>query len=342
MEQRQITWRYKSKKGICHELGWQNGRQYPWILPRNQWEQNLWPAIRSGKSNSLPQYIAKTGIQPHPGKHNLKSSWVLCANLYFPFRATAEGMALLAGFLREHVSPEIEAVDELHLEFAEEGELHPANLLGEPGGQRGSGQTSPDLAFHVNGRRGLILIENKLTEHSFYPCSARRRTGSDERPGNPFPKRCEDIESILANHQAQCHQCHPKWHRKYWDILRPVVNEQAMGALNCCPAAYAGYQLFRQQALAEGIAQSGKYDFVWSCVALDARNEALLTCLAKTGIADLESGWAALFRGKARFKVFTHQQWVSWVKAHGDPAAWGPWLDYVSERYGLLESISAT
>jgi len=97
-------------------------------------------------------------IQAHTGKHNLKSSWVLCANLYFPFGASENGRGLLAGFLRKHVSGKISSVDSLHLEYAAEGELHPSTLLGESGGQRGSGQTSPDLAFTVNGTSSTMLI----------------------------------------------------------------------------------------------------------------------------------------------------------------------------------------
>jgi len=177
----------------------------------------------------------------------------------------------------------------------------------------------------------VILIENKLTEHSFYPCSARRKTSSEGRPGNSHPERCEDIKGVMADPQHQCHQC--VWGRKYWDILRPVVSMNAMGKLTCCPAAHAAYQLFRQQALAEGIAQSGNYDFVFSCVALDERNDDLKNCLAGTGIADMQTGWSALFNGKACFRVFTHQQWIAWVKGHG-AAAWRPWLEYVAGRYG--------
>ncbi len=56
--------------------------------------------------------------------------------------------------------------------------------------------------------------------------------------------------------------------------------------LRSCPAAHAGYQLFRQQALAEGIAGSGKYDLVVSSLAVDDRNNTLRECLKKTGIAD--------------------------------------------------------
>ena len=113
-----------------------------------------------------------------------------------------------------------------------------------------------------------------------------------------------------------------------------------MSALKCCPATNAGYQLYRQQALAEGIARSGKYDIVYSCVAIDERNKTLLGCLKRTGIAHLEAGWSALFQGEAHFKVFSHQQWVTWVAQHGNPERWGNWLTYVTERYGFSAGIN--
>jgi len=40
------------------------------------------------------------------------------------------------------------------------------------------------------------------------------------------------------------------------------------------------YQLFRQQALAEGIAASGKYEFVVSCVAHPREGESLAATVA--------------------------------------------------------------
>ena len=67
------------------------GRGYPWILPADLWEEALWPGIRKGSDNSVSDYVEKNGVQKHSGVHNLKSSWTLCANLYFPFRASAYG-----------------------------------------------------------------------------------------------------------------------------------------------------------------------------------------------------------------------------------------------------------
>ena len=38
-------------------------------------------------------------------------------------------------------------------------------------------------------------------------------------------------------------------------------------------------------------------------------------------------------KGKAKFAVWTHQEWVVWVRTRGDPAHWGDWLCWVEARY---------
>ena len=101
-----------------------------------------------------------------------------------------------------------------------------------------------------------------------------------------------------------------------------------------CPAMRDGYQLFRQQALAEGIAQSGRYDLVVSAVAVDERNDALDAALSRSGIDGLKR-WGTVFKGSAQFAVFTHQQWVGWVQEHDTEGKWSDWLSYVRSRYGL-------
>jgi len=100
------------------------------------------------------------------------------------------------------------------------------------------------------------------------------------------------------------------------------------------PGDPGGYQLIRQQALAEGIAASDRYDVVVSCMAYDSRNEALIGCLRETGSNNFSTGWGALFAGRASFATFTHQQWVAWVRQHDLDGRWADWLAYVSERYG--------
>ena len=162
IETQQIEWR--KSHIISKDWGYQNGKKREWILPENIWVDGLWEGIKQ----SLLEYLEQEHVQRHKGCHNLKSSWMLCANLYFPFR---NQMPLIASFLKEHVDFRINTVDQVESEYAEEGDLCPSQLLGEPEGSRGANQTSPDVAFIVNGGTGLILTENKYTEHSFYECS---------------------------------------------------------------------------------------------------------------------------------------------------------------------------
>jgi len=254
--------------------------------------------------------------------------------LYFPFRDAA-GKPLLAGFLRELVSPDIDVVTAIELEYeSPELRLKPAVLLGETDGGRGAGQTSPDVAFEVRTSRGtgVILVESKFTEHNFYPCSGRKKRPTGRNP-NPNTARCLDPLAVLDAPQTQCHL--NTWDRLYWSHLSPVANRDALAPLKCCPAAFDAYQLFRQQALAEALAQSGAFDPVFSCVAYDSRNSDLMHCLRQsTGLDDIERGWEQLFPGKSRFSTFTHQQWVRWVASHASGTR-DDWLEYIRVRHGI-------
>lgn len=238
----QIAWRRANLPN--QEPGYHNGRRYVHVLPRRLRELNLWPGIRTGSDYPLYAYLgAKPGdpIQPHTGVHNLLSSWVACANLYFPFRAESH-RPILAEFLNAVVSREIRAVTGVELEFALEGDLHPCTLLGEKDGSRGSGQTSPDVAFEVRldgGTPGLVLVECKLTEHSFYGCSARSTRDSDRGRGNPDPSRCTDTRRLLPDPGKNCHQT--EWGRRYWEHLWPGTDKASFSRLSGCPASTAGY-----------------------------------------------------------------------------------------------------
>ena len=324
----QTAWRRRHVSTWEH--GTQNGRRYPWIVQREDWELGLWPGIRSGTEHALNDYLKASRIQKHQGVHNLKSSWTLCANLYFPHRRDPR---ILAAFLADRIDRRIVKVDRLELEWAEDFPLDPTTLLGEPKGRRGANQTSPDIAFVVglaDGGTGLILTENKFVEHSFYPCSGRKKENR-----NPDASRCLNAKSVLDDLDTQCHLLNWKTsrrkNRRYWEYL--AVSDAGRRELRYCPAAVAGYQLFRQQALANAIAASGRYDLVVSTVAYDDRNDKLVRSMRTTGIDNFAKDWEHFFECRARFASFTHQQWVRWV-ADNDPGQWLGWLQWVSERYG--------
>lgn len=330
VEDAQFAWR--EKHIATRDQGSQNGKTRCWILPWKCRQHGFWRGIQRGTPNDLEAYLRSEKVQPHVGIHNLKSSWVLCANVYFAHR---QNPALLARFLASRVDSLITDVEELQLEWAAEAPLDPHTLLGERKGRRGSGQTSPDVAFVVRlrgGGRGLVLTEVKFTEHSFYPC-----TGRKSKYGNPDRSRCMDALAVFADPNSSCYLT--QWanerreNRRYWEYI--TVSEVGRREFRRCPASTAGYQLFRQQALAEAVAKEGKYEFVVSCVAYDNRNHALVRSMRGAGVTDFAAQWDSLFDGKARFVAFTHQEWIDWVEDNDHEGQWADWLQWVDERYGL-------
>jgi hypothetical protein len=332
MKKAQVAWR---KQALPNQTkGRQNGHDYDHVLPKKEWELNLWSGIRSGGPQPLPPYLIANEIQRHTGSHNLCSSWIVCANLYFPFRSP-DGKELLASFFRATLSGNIRSVEEIELEYQDT--RVPPSALGETDGHRGSGQTSPDVAFQVRTESGsgVVLVECKFVEHSFYACSGRRKKDKDGRTPNPNPSRCLNYSEVLAAPSTQCHLAE-SWGRRYWEFLGPIASADTASRLASCPAAFAGYQLMRQHALAEAIAASDGFPLVCSAVAYDARNTGLMRSMAhSTELKDISKDWAPLFGGRARFKVFTHQSWVKWVGDHDSAGKWADWLGYVRGRYGL-------
>lgn len=306
--------------------GRQNKGSYPHIV-KEKWSVLLWEGIQE----VLPKYV-KNKIQVHSGVRNLLSSWIACANLYFPARCHREFTKLLSGFLKSKVLIDEFKDSRVELEFSLEDELSPKELLGETNGYRGSGQTSPDVAFEVTTPKGigLILTECKYTEKSFYRCSARRINDRGDKPGNPTPQICLQPASSCDYISIPCHQL--VWGRKYLKYFE--LSEVGKNKLTRCPAATSGYQLVRQQALANGIYESGKYDFVVSSVAYDARNSTLINCLKTTGIKDFRNEWAHIYKRGAGFVAWHHQEWVNYVRSNCSKPIVNDWLNYMVARYG--------
>jgi len=322
-------WRIKNISS--QKLGTFKGEKYGHIIPSPLWKENLYKEIRV--ESELPKYIIENNIQPHTGVNNLLSSWINCANLYYSIRQKESLKEIMTSFLQNKVSEEIIEVLEVELEFAfnDKSSYHPSNLLGETGGKRGSGQTSPDVAFIVKTRKGkgIVLTECKYTEHSFYGCSARKIDVKKERVNNPDPKRCMQSANNCDFNKI-CHQT--VWGRKYFEHIQ--LSDFGKIRFKRCPAATAGYQIFRQQALAEGLANSSEFDVVASTVAFDERNAALKTCLKSTGVSNFQTEWGKLFVGKALFKVWTHQEWIQFVRENQKNGEFDEWLLYLKERYG--------
>jgi hypothetical protein len=327
----QINWKLKYLPGIKTK-GYQNGNSYDHVLPKSKEQENFFVHIRGELFNPVNGYLKKNNIKPHTGIHNLLSSWTLCANMYWPFN-NKEGKKLLSNWLKECLQLDIAEITNLELEYEDPNlVLKPESLLGENNqGMRGSGQTSPDLAilFKTSSEKnGILLIESKFTEHSFYVCSGYQKKSITKNILNPDPKRCLNTTFLLASHFEDCHL--RQWGRKYWDILKSDLNKDAFKLLSRCPMSTSCYQIFRQQALAKGFEKD--YDIVASCVVSDERNITLINSGKSIGMSVFPDGWKSLFPNLP-FYWLTHNSWFAFVKRNNSDGRWDEWIQYVGERY---------
>ncbi|MFQ5923126.1 MAG: hypothetical protein ACE5M4_09805 [Anaerolineales bacterium] len=331
-KQHQIAWRSKHLTDVI-ALGLHAGKEYPHLIPSDVWLHGLFPPI----GETLRQYIAEEKIQPHSHKHNLLSSWMLCANMYFPFRGNKEGLKLLSAFLASKLRIGEWEVEGLELEYSAEPPLDPGTLLGETRGRRGASQTSPDIAFQLtrsSGTKGLILVECKYVESGFSGCSGYLETDVTKKGRSPNlnPERCNKPADIIADPAGFCHLV--SWSRRYWEHLGPIANQDAFANLSYCPARSSGYQLLREYAYAQAIFDSGEYEEVIYAIAWDRRNEALTNSMRRVGFGDIESGWQQLFPRGVPIRTWSHDEWVGYVDRRGGPK-WADWVDYVRARYDL-------
>jgi|GEM_PF-825545 len=327
----QILWKNNHLPHIAKH-GWQNGKQYSHILPKVNQEENFFKPIQKELFYPNYRYLKQKRFKPHSGVHNLLSSWALCAKMYWPFN-NPEGKILLARYFKTQANLEIETIQSVELEYEDKSlALKPAILLCEDNnGTRGSGQTSPDLAILFKtkkGEDGILLIECKFTEHSFYSCSGYKKQNPSGRVPNPDNKRCLDAKGILVSDYANCHLI--SWERKYWDLLGRDLDKVKFSSLSRCPMSSCCYQLFRQQTLAKRLQK--KYSIVASCVAMNERNSTLIYSGNRTGLIPFPRGWQELFQIPP-FYLLTHQAWFEYMKAHNHRERWDEWIEFVGERY---------
>jgi hypothetical protein len=313
----QLNWR-KKQKNLPVEYGFQYGFKYPHVIPKNVWIKTVFDPF----NDELLKYLQKEKIQHHTGSHNLLSSWVLCSNLYFGTIINDNQKELFRKYLESKLDIKIDKIKDIHLELVLPKSLSPKVLLGEAGGIRGTRQTTPDLAieFISNGKNGLILVECKYTEQSFYDCPGKK---VNKKPC----QECDNINTI----EKECIQ--NEWGRKYWEYIS--ISENGKKILKFCPAYIGGYQIFRQQALAEGIKKIGDYENIWSCIAYDGRNTGLMKSMERIGVSSIKDEWEKLFVLNTKFFVWEHQEWVKYVNDNGDGKFNKDWVIYIKNRYNF-------
>ena len=311
---KQIQWRTEYLPNVQGK-GRQNGRWYDHILPSKYSEYCFFPDTY----DSLSAHIEEHRIQPHTGIHNLLSSWVVCANFYWPFYGS-EGRTLLKQFFNTYLHLNIQTITGFELEYVDKNtSLQPPQLLREPGGARGTSQTTPDLGLifdDENGDRGILLIESKFVEHSFYKCSGYS------------PEKCENTAELIDSDFTTCRLT--EWGRTYWDLLKDDLNIKLFKRLTRCPMSTGCYQIFRQQALAKGF--SAQYTQAISCVVADSRNDSLVGSAKRSGLGAFPDSWQKLFPNLP-FLWMHHNTWFDFVNTHNESGQWDKWIKYIENRY---------
>jgi hypothetical protein len=165
--------------------GYYKGHPYPFCLPLEHAEENLFPDIRKPMIN----YFARNKIKWHDGhagkpSNHLCDSQVCCANFLFPFYNKPEALAAL---LRPNF-PEILNIqgieDQQNIAFEWIGKENYLNEILRNGKRtRGANYTSADAAvkfLRTDGYTQVVLIEWKYTE-SYYPTWLKIAPSSRDR-----------------------------------------------------------------------------------------------------------------------------------------------------------------
>ena len=204
--------------------------------------------------------MAEDGVRLHDFVAALNSSMVFAFNLFLAFRIGDSGplARLLGGLIGRRL-----VVERVVFEYA-----GPTHILREVAGSRpGRGEhvTASDVAVFVRddgGRRGVILVEVKLSEGGFTPC------GGATSAGNRRLDVCASAERFMDEPPA-CYLRRPRRatvERRYWPIFQQAHGSLKAAFPGCgdggpCPFRGDNQQIMRNHALLLGLEQEGVVDF---------------------------------------------------------------------------------
>lgn len=152
------------------EDGMYRDHAYPFCLPRELAEENLYPPIRT----TIREYFERNKIKWHDGQNGNPSnhmcdSQVCCANFLFPYADKPEALAALLKPIYPDLTQMLPVEDGLYVAFewiGKENYLH-EKITRNGQRTRGANYTSADAAVRfrrTDGREQISLIEWKYTE----------------------------------------------------------------------------------------------------------------------------------------------------------------------------------
>ena len=222
----------------------------------DDWTGGLHPALRA----DAERIVTEDQVTLHNYIAALNSSMAFGFNLFMPLRLGDPDP--LADLLGQQLDRKLQ-VDRAVFEYG-----GPTSVLAEVAGEvpeEDEPFTASDVAVFVHddqGRRGVVLIEVKLSEGEFSTCN-----GATSR-GNRRKDVCASAEAFFAD-PGSCYLRRPyraRRDRRYWTIFEQEygsVREAFPGADlgGPCPFRGDGQQPMRNHALALGLVQDGEVDF---------------------------------------------------------------------------------
>lgn len=230
-----------------------SGRTSPMLA---RWQDGLHPQVVA----EAERLVGEGALPLHDYARALNSSQAFALNLVLPFRVgRTDG---LAAFLSDRLG-RMATVTGAELEYYGSGELL-AEIQGPKPGPDDH-LTQADVAVHLRdagGRRGLLLIEVKLTEGGFTTCGgARSRGNRDHGP-------CDDAATFF-DAPARCYLRRPlraSRDRRYWELFARAhrsLRSAFPGADGSGPCPFRGdwQQPMRNHALALAAVDAGLAGF---------------------------------------------------------------------------------
>jgi len=219
------------------------------------WTDGIFPPL----VNDAERIVRDDGVRLHSHAAAVNSSMVFGFNLFLPFRVSeAERLAMLLS-TATGLALRVESI---------QFEYGPSEILAESRRdppEPDDAWTSSDVGIEVrdaSGRRGIVLVEVKLTEEGFTSCNGRESASNRQRDvcdsARRFfdePSACYLTRTVRATRE-----------RRYWSIFAGA-HGSVRGAFpnleltGSCPFVFDFQQLMRNHALALGLVQAGHFDF---------------------------------------------------------------------------------
>jgi hypothetical protein len=290
----------------------------------SDWREGLHPAFRT----SAPAVFAADGIRAHGYLPALNSSMAFALNLFLGFRLGSPPP--LARLLSARLGMAV-TVERVVFEYA-----RPFHVLAEIAGDEPLGDekfSAIDVAVFVRddtGRLGVVLIEVKLTEEGFTPCSGATSTGNRR-------KDVCDSASLLLQDPAACYLRRPRRavrDRRYWHIFE-TAHGSVRGAFpgcdgsGACPFRGNAQQVMRYHAFLLGLQQEGTVEF------------GALALVHHDDNTDVTGPWDTYGAMSAEPELFVRLPATTIAVAAGEAMAADPPLDgWLRDRY-LLRAVAS-